>query len=336
MTLRVAVIGAGQIARLGHLPGYQRAGAQIVALCSKRDQNFEALADEFHVEYRYDDWRQMLDAGGFEAVSICTPPALHSEMAAECARRGLHVLVEKPMAMTPAECDHVISAAAQTGVVLMVAHNQRFIAHHQHVKQLLQSGQLGKVYLAHAVFGHGGPEKWNPLQNWYFHPDQAGYGVLADLGSHKFDLLCWLLGQRIVEVSSFGQTFEKPTSASDSIICALRLSGGTLATVHVSWVFHPDWENSLVLRCERGVIRVPTDLTQPVEVLEQDAGSSTISAPDSALTDSAGWFGAVAAFCDAVQNGKPSPITGAEGKSVVAAVRAAYEALTEQRVVRLL
>ncbi len=113
--LRVAVIGSGQIARRGHLPGYARAGASVGALCSRPGAELDALADDFGVDRRYTDWRSMLDAGGFEAVSICTPPALHCEMAVECLRRGLAVLVEKPMALTVEECDRMNAAAAEAG-----------------------------------------------------------------------------------------------------------------------------------------------------------------------------------------------------------------------------
>lgn len=335
MTLRAAVIGSGQIARRGHLPGYVRAGVTLAALCSRREAELASLADDFGIARRYMDWRAMLDDGGFDVVSICTPPALHFPMAVECLRRGLAVLVEKPMALTPHECDQMIAAAAQSGALLMVAHNQRYVTTHQAAKRLLQSGRLGKPYLAHAVFGHGGPEKWSPLQDWYFKPEQAGHGVLADLGSHKFDLLCWLLDQQIVEVGAFGQTFEKPTPASDTVICALRFSGGALATVQVSWAFHPDWENSLVIRCEHGVLRIPTDVNEPL-LIDVDGGDGVQPVdvqPDP--EDSSGWLAAVGAFCKAVAEKQPSPVNGTEGKAAVAAVQAADQALTEHRIVRL-
>jgi predicted dehydrogenase len=275
----------------------------------------------------------MLSDGGFDAVSICTPPALHSEMAVGCLRAGCAVLVEKPMALTPDQCDQMIRATDESGSLLMVAHNQRYLPRHQAVKRLLESGKLGRPYLAHAVFGHGGPEQWSPLQDWYFSPAQAGNGVLTDLGSHKFDLLSWLFDQQIVEISAFGQTFEKPTSASDTVVCALRLSGGTLASVHVSWAFHPDWENSLSIRCERGVIRVPTNADQPL-IVETDDGITTLDAPDDP-SDSSGWLATVGAFCAAVAGEQSSPISGAEGKAIVAALQAADAALTQGRVVRV-
>lgn len=334
--LRVAILGAGEIARQGHLPGFVMAGAKITALCSRSNPALETLGQEYGADRCYYDWRQMLKDGGFGAVSICTPPHLHAEMTVESARRGYHVLVEKPMANTLAQCDRMIEAAAKAQVVLMLAYNQRFMAPHQQVKQILDSGRLGRPYLAHAVFGHAGPEKWSPNQQWYFDPDLAGPGVLADLGSHKLDLLSWLLGQSIVEIGAIGATFEKATTAPDSVACLVRFSQGTLATIQASWVFRPDWENSLVIRCERGVIRAPTAVTDPVRVLEVGPlAEAQEKVYDSATTDPAGWFQTVAAFVRAASYNEPSPVPGEQGKAAVAAVIAAGEAMAGQVMVKL-
>ena len=334
--LQVALIGVGQIARQGHLPGFSRAGANIVALCDRPDFDLSAIAAEYGATQTYYNWREMLDAGGFDAVSICTPPVLHCDMAVESARRGYHVLVEKPMALTLDECARMIEAAAKTGVLLMVAHNQRFLAHHRQAKLLLDSGRLGRPYLAHAVFGHGGPEHWSPTQQWYFQPNQAGGGVLADLGSHKIDLLRWLLGGEVVEITALGSTFEKATTADDTVTCLLRFSQDTLATIHVSWVFRPDWENSLTLRCERGVLRIPTDSQEPLRLLENQGPNSEEVLLDSFETDDpAGWFTTIDAFVRAIKNGEPSPISGEEGKATMQAVLAVAEAIKQKTVIHL-
>jgi predicted dehydrogenase len=335
-TLRVAVIGAGQIARRGHLPGYQKCGAQIVALCSRPETDLTIIAAEYGIERICYDWRGLLRAGGFDAVSICTPPALHSEMAVACARSGYHVLVEKPMALSEAQCMAMIDAADQANTLLMVAHNQRFVAHHRQAKAILQSGRLGRSYLAHTVFGHGGPELWSPTNDWYFDPAAAGNGVLYDLGSHKLDLLRWLLDQEIVEICAMAETFEKATSASDTVAGLVRFSGGTLATFHASWALRPGWDNGLTLRCERGVIEVPTEANEAVRILEQlPTGQVKESTYTADASDPSGWFASVAAFAAAVQNGRPSPVSGRDGLATMQAVLAASEACQRKTVIQL-
>ena len=334
--LQVAIIGAGKIAQMAHLPGYARAGAQVVALCDNSSPQLESLAAEQHVQRYYRDWRQMLEEGGFSAVSICTPPAYHCEMAVEAVRRGYHVLVEKPMAVHLEECERMETAAARAGVVLMVSHNQRFMAPHVVARETLQSGVLGRPYLVHATFCHGGPERWSPTQQWYFKPDLAGQGVLADLGIHKLDLMRWLLGQEIVEVAAMGATFEKATTLPDSAICAIRFADGALGTLQVSWVYRPDWENSIMVQCESGTLRVATEPSEPLVVHRVSREGGEIETTHRCINDDpSGWYGAVRAFVQAVCQGDPSPVPASEGRAALAAVLAAWEAMRQHTVVRL-
>jgi UDP-N-acetylglucosamine 3-dehydrogenase len=330
-TLRVALIGAGRIVELGHLPGFQKAGAQVVALCDVNQDNLASLAERFQVDRRYTDWHTMLDDGGFEAVSVCTPPSLHGEMAASSARHGYHTLVEKPMALTLDECDEMIRAARDGGVLLMIAHNQRFSWRHVIAREVLDRGDLGQPRRVHAAFTHGGPEKWSPNQSWYFNTQLAGHGAFFDLGYHKIDLLRWLLGQEVTDIHAFSATFEKPTSAEDTMVAALRFSGGALGTLQISWASRPGVEDLVSVSCARGIIHVPSAGTEPVRIHEQlpagDVLESTHLNHAGAL-DPTGWFGMAAAFVDAVTGGKPSPVSGEEGKATLAAVLKTYRMLS--------
>ena len=334
--LQAAIIGSGQIARLGHIPGYQKAGVEITAICDVNEAAAKQVSDAAGIPRYYTDWKKMLAEGGFEVVSICTPPFLHYEMAVECAQKGFAVLVEKPMARSLDECDLMIAAAQKVGVLLMVSQNQRFMAAHQLAKEILTSDILGKPYMVHTVFGHSGPEMWSPTQQWYFQPGRAGFGVMSDLGSHKIDLIRWMTGQEVSWISAFSTTFEKDTTLEDTAIFSMQLSGGTLATIEVSWVIRPDWDNSLMVRCERGSIRVPTEAAEPVRVLSIDQQGRAIESSHLCHTDDpSGWFGAVSAFVTAVSEGRPSPAPGSEGKAALAAILAAHQSVVEKKVVQL-
>ena len=326
------MIGAGKIAELGHLPGYVSAGAQIVALCDNRAETLNRLADSFGVERRCDDWRQMLKDGGFDAVSICTPPSLHREMAIAALEAGYHVLTEKPMAVSLQDCDEMIGAAVRSQRLLMVAHNQRFRTQHVVAKQILDSGRLGKARRVHAEFAHGGPERWSPTGQWYFNDAFSGFGVMIDLGYHKIDLLRWLLGQEIAQIQAFMATFEKPTTLDDSAAVLIQFEGGTLGTMQVSWAHHPDVTDSVTIDCERGSITVPSNFTDPVRVIEQNERSEVIeTAVVCHSANGPGWFGAVDAFVTAIRSGQPSPVPGAEGKAALDAILRAYASLQRKK-----
>jgi len=320
--MRAALIGAGKIAETGHLPGYAHAGVEIAALCDRNPAGLSRLGDRFAVERRYVDWRAMIADGGFDVVSICTPPAMHCEMTTTCLAHGYHVLVEKPMAVTLAECDEMIAAAESSNRMLMVAHNQRFRLQHVAARQVLDSGRLGRPRRVHAVFAHGGPERWTPSGAWYFDRATSGHGVLIDLGYHKIDLLRWLLGQEITEIHSLGATFEKPTSLDDTAAVVMRFDGGVIGTLQASWAHHPDVVDSVTVDCERGSLFVPSNPSEPLQIVDPDGTRSAVSCGK----DDPGWSAGVRAFVEAIRSHQPSPVAGKEGRATLAAVLRAYGA----------
>ena len=330
--LRAAVIGAGKIAELGHLPGYVAADARVVALCDRTPLHLDQLASRFNIERCCTDWRLLLSEGGFDAVSVCTPPALHRDMTVEALRHGYHVLVEKPMALTPDECQDMIDAAEASGKLLMVAHNQRFRSQHRIAKSILESGRLGQIRRVHAVFAHGGPERWSPNQKWYFDRALAGHGVMLDLGYHKLDLLRWLLGMQITYIHALTATFEKPTTAEDTAVATVIFGDRVLGTLQVSCAHHPDVPDSITIDSEKGTLFVPSDPALPVRLLEQlDGGEVIESSIRSERASDPGWIPTIHAFVDAITAGLPSPVSGAEGKAALEAVLRAYESAAQSR-----
>ena len=194
--LRIGIIGLGQIAQRGHIPSYKRVGAEIVAACDANEVTAERVCAEFNIPSSFTNWNVMLDECEFDAVSICTPPSLHSQMTVACANRGIHILTEKPMAPDLDDCDRMIAAAEENQVILMVSHNQRYKGAHQRAKEIIASGMLGKPYMIQSVFGHSGPEKWSDTGQWYFDPAVARLGVMSDLAYHKLDFNSMAAGGR--------------------------------------------------------------------------------------------------------------------------------------------
>ena len=326
--LRVALIGTGKIAEVGHLPGFVQTGAEIAALCDINTKNLNRLAVVHGVTRRYDNWQNMLDDGGFDIVSVCTPPVLHRDMVVASLEQGFHTLVEKPMAVTVDECQAMIDAADQNGKLLMVAHNQRFRTQHRIAKEILDEGRLGHVRRVHTVFAHGGPENWSATGQWYFDPKLAGYGVLLDLGYHKIDLLRWLLGQEITQIHAFAATFEKPTSADDTVTAIMKFEQGTLGTLQVSWAHHPGVPDSVILSCEHGMLKIPSNPSEPVRIAEQRPDATIVEAMYKVRGDAGpGWAELIRAFVHAVQAGEPSPLPGTEGKATLETILKMYASM---------
>lgn len=218
-------------------------------------------------------------------------------------------------------------AAAASDRVLMIAHNQRFRTQHRIAREVVRSGRLGRVIRAHAVFAHGGPEHWSPEQKWYFTPQLAGRGVLADLGYHKIDLLRWMLGEEVEQIVSFGATAAKPTTAEDNAVAAIRFSGGTIATLQASWTHTPGVPDSVELACERGTIAVPSSPNAPVVIQEQRTGETVTEQYETTTTDGPGWRATCRAFVEAIRTDAPSPVPASEGTATLGAVLNAYRTM---------
>src|SRR5947207_3345059 len=144
--LRIAVIGAGWFASRRHLPDLRaNPDVRIAALCRRSEGELRTLAEHFGVERIYTDHRALLDAEELDAVVVASPHALHFEHARDAIERGLHVLVEKPLAVTSDEAWQLVRRAKEKGVLLSTAVNPPFWSHTRYLRERVASGDVGAV-----------------------------------------------------------------------------------------------------------------------------------------------------------------------------------------------
>jgi predicted dehydrogenase len=156
-------------------------------------------------------------------VIVNTPHALHLPMALDAAHRGLHVLVEKPMATTVADCDTMLAACAAAGVTLAIGHIQHFFPDKVTAHELVASGELGDVVL---VRDHRSTDyRPGTRPDWFFSPEVAGGGALMNIGGHCLDRTLWFGGGRAVELSaSTAHRFGSPVETDGARCAAARLA----------------------------------------------------------------------------------------------------------------
>jgi predicted dehydrogenase len=194
-SLRCAVIGAGAFAEACHLPGLRMApGVEVVALCGRRRERAEALAQRFAVPRVYTDARDLLAREEVDAVAICTPNAAHHEQALLALAAGKHVLCEKPLALTVGEAEEMTAAARRSGRVHLVAFTYRYLHGVAELRRRVRAGDIGEPFLFRAHH-----EYWDALRpgasiGWRELQAPSGGGVLWDSGSHFFDLARHLVG----------------------------------------------------------------------------------------------------------------------------------------------
>lgn len=257
--LRVAMIGCGQIARFLHVPDYALCPeAEIVALCDKVKRKAQALAAKWAPGAKvYTDHKKMLKEMAPDAVTVALPNCLHEPVTIDALKAGCHVNVEKPMACSRAEAQRMVDTAKRFGKLLNVNQSQRLFPPHVKAKEIIDSGILGKILHVTAMFGHDGPENWSPTGKWFFSKKQARFGAMADLGVHKADLIRYLTGKEVAEVSAFFDCLEKKgTDVEDNFVACLRFTDGTVGTLASSWTVKGMEANYTILHCANGSLRI--------------------------------------------------------------------------------
>lgn len=336
--LRVAVIGCGSIAKHRHIPEYaENSNVELVAFVDPVIERAQRYANE-HGGQAFADYKEMLAAVKPDAVSVCTPNYLHAEQTIESAKAGAHVLVEKPMAVTDEEAAAMIEAAKANNVKLMVGHNQRFMPPHQKAKEILQTGVMGKVLTFRTSFGHPGPDAWSidGADSWFFRKEEAIMGAMGDLGVHKSDLIRWLLDDEVSEVAAFVGTLDKKdTESDDNASCILRMQSGAIGTLVASWTYYKGEDNSTVLWCENGVMRIGTDPVDQVIVELRDGTINKYQTGEISTNEKQLSSFVVEKFVDSIINDTEPAVTGEEGRASLKVILDAFESQATGKVIKV-
>src|SRR3972149_5424904 len=126
--IRVGVIGCGRIAQQVHIPNYvQNPRAELLAICDSSKEALQAVSKKYGIEHIFENYQELLDSKLVEAVSICVPTQFHAELVTKAARRGLHILCEKPLASNLEEADAILKAVSESGIKFTVGYNLRFL-----------------------------------------------------------------------------------------------------------------------------------------------------------------------------------------------------------------
>ncbi|HKI57120.1 MAG TPA: Gfo/Idh/MocA family oxidoreductase [Trueperaceae bacterium] len=332
--VRVAVIGTGSISRR-HVAGYRDAGAEVVAICDSHEAALERRGREWDVPRRYLDYHAMFQDGGFDAVSIAAPTAVHHPATLAAAAAGVHVLVEKPIALSLALADEMIAACREAGVVLQVNHQLRSGGPARKAKELLDAGAIGRVTYVRLRQAHD----WAGLgvRPSFRTRASAGGGTLLDNGCHLMDLARFF-GGRVEDVYARTATLQYDVELEDTAVVSLRFEDGALGTVETAWTA-TGWEQGFWVYGTEGALEC-TNRFGP-EVLRHSYRASpgtTWGETDVATYDFAGpgpHSRHVTAFLAAVRGEGPVACSGEDGREAVRLVLAAYESAAQARALSL-
>ncbi len=212
--IRTAMLGTGFMG-IVHTEAIRRLGfVEVTAVAGSSDAKAKAFADQMYIDRSTGDWESLLKDPSIDAVHICTPNALHHPMAKVAIANGKHVLCEKPLTMTSAEAQELLSLAEAKGVVHATNHNLRYYPVVQHMRQMIASGELGEVLAVQGTYS----QDWllyDTDYNWRIEAEHNGkLRAMGDIGSHWMDMVQHLTGLSITsvcgELTTFHKTRKKP------------------------------------------------------------------------------------------------------------------------------
>jgi len=240
--VKVGVIGCGHIAQEVHIPNYiQNPKSKLEAICDTNQDILNEVAMKHKIKHVFNDYRELLNSGLVEAVSVCVPTSLHSKVVIDAARCGIHVLCEKPLATNMKEADEMLEAVSRSGVKFMVGFNRRFLPNHLKTKEYLEKGKIGRPILARAQMITTGPYGNEIEKSSCPKEAEKRMGSLFDSGSHLADLMIWMLGKPSA-VSASISTHEDEVGVDDSAVVSVKFENGTLGSICVAWLDLPDYQ----------------------------------------------------------------------------------------------
>lgn len=334
LEVKIAFSGAGYIINIHARAAQAQDALELAAVVEKYSDKSASLAKMFGIQHRYESIEQMLDAEDVDALVIGTPNFLHAPQAIAALNAGVHVLVEKPMAMNTQEAEQMCAAAERSGTTLMVAHCWRFDPEVRWLKE--QTPKLGKIvrtkgYGVHMLWGPGG---------WFTQKRLAGGGALADMGIHALDTARFLLGDpQPVSVYARLGTYYQDLEVDDTGIIVVEWQGGAVSYIESGWWQpHADGpESATQLYGTQGFGQLfPTRLEMPnleeerVEIVDPGYAFPRPEHCPQSMYDAQ-----MAYFVECIRT-KKVPIPGAaEGLTNMKVVDAAYESSRTGNVVKI-
>ena len=327
-TPRFCVIGAGR-AGLIHARnlGQRIRSAALVALCDPDAANLQKAGEELGVATLLSDYRAAVVREDIDAVVIVTPTFLHCEIACLAAQHGKHIFLEKPMAVTAAECRRINAAVQQAGVKLQIGFMRRFNDSFRRAKESIASGEMGRVMLIKSTGrGPGGPGAW-------MYDLRKSNGIVAEVNSHDLDTLRWLTGQEFARVYAQGRNFKCPDARAawpdfyDNVVAQFTFREETMGLVDGACPAHYGYDARVEVLCEKGLLLIGT-VEEPGftrVTLDGQATSHAVKSWRALFKDA--YLAEMEHFVQCVREGAAPSVTGEDGLRTVEAVVAVNESI---------
>ena len=328
--IRFAIVGCGKIAGK-HAALCNRFG-KLSAVCDIDPARANELASQFDTK-AYSSFDDLLEKQeGLTAVAICTPNGLHAEQTIKALNRGLHVICEKPMAITLADAEKMNAAAEKSGKELFVIKQNRFNPTVVKARELLLANALGKIYSIQLnAFWHRGADYYT--SSWHGDKKLDG-GILFTQFSHFIDLVNWLFGdiKRVIAYErNFRREFEK--EIEDTVVSCFEMNNGILGTGHFSVnSYNTNMEGSLTILAEKGTLKIGGRYLNEISYQAMDGSEIILEKEGKKENDYGSYQGSMSNhdkmyehIRDVLTTGSPNHFSGRDGIRTVEMIQKIYQ-----------
>ncbi len=330
--INVGLIGAGRIGRLHaeHL-AFRIPQANLLAVSDILLQAAQKCAADFDVPMATRDHQAIMENPAVEAVVICSSTGTHAHMIEQAAAAGKHIFCEKPIDFDLARIDRALAAVEKAGVKLQVGFNRRFDPNFQRVRELVAAGKIGQPHILRITSRDPAPP---PIE--YV---RVSGGIFLDMTIHDFDMARYLIGSEVEEIYAAGGVMVDPEIGQagdiDTAVITLRFQNGVVGTIDNSRQAVYGYDQRVEVFGSGGVVRAGNDY--PNTTIVSDGQNVHRDLPlyffIERYTDS--YIAEIEAFIECVQQDRPSPVTGIDGRIPVVMGYAARKSYAENRPVRL-
>lgn len=243
------LIGCGEVTEKKSAPAFNEVeGSKIVAVMSRNKTKARSYAERHHIQKWYTDAQELIDDPVINAIYIATPPSSHATFAIMAMKAGKPVYVEKPLAASYEDCGRINRISEQTGVPCYVAYYRRYLPYFKKVKEIIQSGTIGKIINVQLRFSVPPRDlDYNSAENlpWRLQPDIAGGGYFYDLAPHQLDLLQDIFGI-IVRAHGYCANRAHLYTAEDTISACFLFDNGLPGSASWCFVGHQSARNDCI------------------------------------------------------------------------------------------
>ena len=338
-SVRYGVIGIKGVGAKHVSMAQEHENAELTGLVDLDEAAVKAQSQEVGVR-AFTDYREMLNAGIVDAVSIATPHHLHAIIGLECLKAGVHVFTEKPLANRVSDADAMIETAKAGDLKICVGHQYRTYRTPQTMKHLIDTGAIGNIMRVLWTWIAFRPESYYARDIWRQTWRHAGGGVLMNQTSHDLDLICWLIGKPVQVSAMIGNQLHQ-IEVEDMVCANVLFENGAFGSIQLT-INQPIGYSIRQVAGDKGTLVIPDvqslageqedhillgtyrdSLTKMVKQTNGIAGQPEISwQPVESGTEPGGHDALMDSFIDAILNGGEPLVNGVSARPAVELINA--------------